>query len=123
MVGTNVLIILQGNETLVLRRRGIILFYTGIKVKLKNERCIHGSLLNDYKRLGYLFVSRILDNGNVFLSNSPHGGLNITASDDMLIPIYDENILDILDRKKEESRNLDKEIRDIRNFINERCRD
>ena len=100
-----------------------MLLYAGIKVKLKNEDSVYGSLRNDYKRLGYLFVSQIFENGNVFLSNNPHGGLNISANKDALIPLYDENILNVLNRKREEFYSLNKEIKDIENFINERCKD
>ena len=100
-----------------------MLLYTGLKVKVKNENGIYGHLQNEYKRLGYLFVSQIFDNGNVFLSDNPKGGLNANMNADALIPIYDDNILSVLHRKKDEFYNLEREINDIENFINERCKD
>ena len=100
-----------------------MLFYTGLKVKVKNENVLYGYLLNEYKRLGYLVISQIFENGNVFLSNNPNGGLSISMNTNALIPIYDENILTVLQRKKDEFYNLEREINDIENFINERCKD
>ena len=99
-----------------------MLFYTGLKVKVKNENILYGYLLNEYKRLGYLCISQIFENGNVFLSNNPNGGLSISMNTNALIPIYDENILTVLQRKKDALYNLKKEINDIKNFINERCK-
>lgn len=100
-----------------------MLFYTGLKVKVKNENILYGYLLNEYKRLGYLVISQIFENGNVFLSNNPNGGLSISMNTNALIPIYDENILTVLQRKMDALYNLKKEIKDIKNFINERCKD
>ena len=100
-----------------------MLFYTGLKVKVKNENIIYGYLLNEYKRLGYLVISQIFENGNVFLSNNPKGGMSISMNTNALIPIYDENILTVLQRKMDALYNLKKEIKDIKNFINERCKD
>ena len=99
-----------------------MLFYTGLKVKVKNENILYGYLLNEYKRLGYLVISQIFENGNVFLSNNPNGGLSISMNTNALIPIYDENILTVLQRKMDALYNLKKEIKDIKNFINERCK-
>lgn len=99
------------------------MIYTGIKVKLKNENCVHGTLLTFYKEKGYLFVSHIFENGNVFLSDNPHGCLSISANSNMLIPIYDENILTVLKSKREEFYTLDREIKNIEEFINNRCKD
>lgn len=106
-----------------MRKEYKLLIYTGIKVKLKNENCIYGSLLNFYQERGYVYVNHIFENGNVFLSDSPHGCLSISASSDVLIPIYDGNILNILNKKKEEFYNLDKEIKDIEKFINEKFKE
>ena len=100
-----------------------MLFYTGLKVKVKNENILYGYLLNEYKRLGYLVISQIFKNGYVFLSNNPNGGLSISMNMNALIPIYDENILTVLQRKMDALYNLKKEIKDIKNFINERCKD
>lgn len=100
-----------------------MLFYTGLKVKVKNENTLYGYLLNEYKRLGYLVISQIFENGNVFLSNNPKGGMSISMNTNALIPIYDENILTVLQRKKDALYKLKKEINDIKNFINERCKD
>ena len=99
-----------------------MLFYTGLKVKVKNENVLYGYLLNEYKRLGYLVISQIFKHGNVFLSNNPKGGMSISMNTNDLIPIYDENILTVLQRKKDALYNLKKEINDIKNFINERCK-
>ena len=98
-----------------------MLFYTGLKVKVNNENILYGYLLNEYKRLGYLFIAQIFKNGNVFVSNNPNGGMSISMNTDNLIPIYDENILTVLQRKTDALYNLKKEINDIKNFINERC--
>lgn len=100
-----------------------MLFYTGLKVKVKNENILYGYLLNEYKRLGYLVISQIFKNGYVFLSNNPNGGLSISMNTNALIPIYDENILTVLQRKMDALYNLKREIKDIKNFINERCKD
>lgn len=51
-----------------------MLLYVGLKVKVKNESAICGYLLEEYKRCGYLFISEIFENGNIFLSDSPKGG-------------------------------------------------
>lgn len=100
-----------------------MLFYTGLKVKVKNENILYGYLLNEYKRLGYLVISQIFKNGYVFLSNNPNGGMSISINTNALIPIYDENILTVLQRKMDALYNLKREIKDIKNFINERCKD
>ena len=100
-----------------------MVFYTGLKVKVKNENILYGYLLNEYKRLGYLVISQIFKNGYVFLSNNPNGGLSISMNTNALIPIYDENILTVLQRKMDALYNLKREIKDIKNFINERCKD
>lgn len=100
-----------------------MLFYTGLKVKVKNENILYGYLLKEYKRLGYLVISQIFKNGYVFLSNNPNGGLSISMNMNALIPIYDENILTVLQRKTDALYNLKREIKDIKNFINERCKD
>lgn len=100
-----------------------MLLYTGLKVKVKNENSICGHLLSEYKRMGYLFISQIFENGNIFLSDNPKGGINISANRNIVIPIYDDNILTVLNKKKEECFNLEREIYDIKNFINERCKD
>ena len=73
--------------------------------------------------MGYLIISQIFENGNVFLSNNPKGGMSISMNTNDLIPIYDENILTVLQRKKDALYKLKKEINDIKNFINERCKD
>ena len=73
--------------------------------------------------MGYLIISQIFENGNVFLSNNPKGGMSISMNTNALIPIYDENILTVLQRKKDALYKLKKEINDIKNFINERCKD
>lgn len=99
------------------------MIYTGIKVKLKNENSVHGSLLRFYQDKGYLYVSHIFENNNIWLSDTPHGGINISSNRELIIPIYDENILTVLKNKREEFYMLDREIRDIEEFINNKCKD
>lgn len=100
-----------------------MLLYTGLKVKVKNENNIYGYLLSEYKKMGYLFISQIFENDNVFLSDNPKGGINISVNRNIIIPIYNEDILTVLNTKKRECSNLKREICDIENFINERCKD
>ena len=93
------------------------LCYVGMKVKVVNvENKLYGSLLDDYNALGYIKITDIFENGNVRLSNGDIW-INFPKSD--LIPIMDEDILTILDRKIKESKRIDKEIRDIKDFIND----
>ena len=99
-----------------------ILLYVGLKVRVKNENVLCGSLLEEYKKCGYLFVSEMFENGTIFLSDSPKGGINISADRSLVEPIYDDKILTILSEKKRIRSRLDIEIEDIENFINERCR-
>jgi len=100
-----------------------MLLYVGLKVKVKNESAICGYLLEEYKRCGYLFISEIFENGNIFLSDSPKGGINITTDKSIVKPIYDDKILNVLERKKRIRSRLDIEINDIENFINDKCKD
>lgn len=99
-----------------------ILLYVGLKVRVKNENVICGSLLEEYKKCGYLFISEIFENGTLFLSDSPKGGINLSIDKCLVEPIYDDKILTILNEKKRIRSRLDIEIDDIENFINERCR-
>lgn len=99
-----------------------ILLYVGLKVRAKSENVLCGSLLKEYKKCGYLFISEIFENGILFLSNSPKGGINISVDKSLAEPIYDGKILTILSEKKRIRSRLDIEIDDIENFINERCR-
>lgn len=99
-----------------------ILLYVGLKVRVKNENVLCGSLLEEYKKCGYLFISEMFENGTLFLSDSPKGGINISANKSFVEPIYDDKILTILSEKKRVRSRLDIEIDDIENFINERCR-
>lgn len=99
-----------------------LLLCVGLKVRVKNENVLHGCLLEEYKKCGYLFISEIFKNGNLFLSDSPKGGININVNKRLVEPIYDDKILTILSEKKRIRSRLDIEIDDIENFINERCR-
>lgn len=99
-----------------------MLIYVGVKVKVKNENVLCGSLLEVYKKCGYLYISEIFENGTLFLSDSPNGGINISADRSIVEPIYDDKILTILSEKKRIHSRLDTEINDIENFINERCK-
>ena len=93
------------------------LCYVGMKVKVVNvEARLYGTLLDEYNALGYIEITDIFENGNVRLSN---GDLWINYHKSDLIPIMDENILNVLDRKIKESKRIDKEIRDIKDFIND----
>lgn len=99
-----------------------MLLYVGVKVRVKNDRVLYGSLLEVYKKCGYLYISEIFENGTLFLSDSPNGGINISADGSIVEPIYDDKILTILSEKKRIRSRLDTEINDIENFINERCK-
>ena len=93
------------------------LCYVGMKVKVVNvENKLYGSLLDDYNALGYIKITDIFENGDVWLSN---GGLRINYHKSDLIPIVEKDILNVLDRKIKESKRIDKEIRDIKDFIND----
>lgn len=98
------------------------LIYVGVKIKVKNENILCGSLLEEYKKCGYLYISEIFENGTIFISDSPKGGINISADKSLVEPIYDDKILTILGEKKRIRSRLDAEIDDIENFINERCK-
>lgn len=99
-----------------------MLLYVGVKVRVKNDRVLYGSLLEAYKKCGYLYISEIFENDTLFLSDSPNGGINISADKSFVEPIYDDKILTILSEKKRIRSRLDIEINDIENFINERCK-
>ena len=57
-----------------------------------------------------------------FLINQK-GGINITTDKSIVKPIYDDKILNVLERKKRIRSRLDIEINDIENFINDKCKD
>lgn len=99
-----------------------MLLYVGLKVKVKNKNIIFGVLLEEYEKCGYLFISEIFKNGTLILSNSPKGGINISADRSIVEPIYDDEILHVLSEKERIRDRLDEEIIDIKNFINERCK-
>lgn len=100
-----------------------VLIYVGLKVTVKRENILCGSLLEVYKKCGYLYISEMFENGTIFLSDSPKGGINISADKSLVEPIYDDKILTILSEKKRVRTRLDAEIDSIENFINERCSD
>ena len=79
-------------------------------------------MLEEYKKCGYLFISEMFENGTLFLSDSPKGGINISADKSLVEPIYDDKILNVLREKKRIRSRLEIEIDDIENFINDRCR-
>ena len=99
-----------------------MLLYVGLKVRVKNENILYGCLLEEYKKYGYLFISEMFENGNLFLSDSPKGVMNITVDKSLVEPIYDDKILSVLSEKKRIRSRLDIEIDDIEKFINERCK-
>lgn len=99
-----------------------MLIYTGLKVKLKDENMLFGHLLNEYKKQGCLFVTEILNSNEVSLSRTPTGGLSIVAYTDNIIPIYNDDILSVLKSKQKILKNIEKEVRDIKDFINEKCK-
>ena len=99
-----------------------MLLYVGLKIRVKNENILCGSLLEEYKKCGYLFISEMFENGTLFLSDSPKGGINISADKSLVEPIYDDKILNVLREKKRIRSRLEIEIDDIENFINDRCR-
>ena len=99
-----------------------MLLYVGLKIRVKNENILCGSLLEEYKKCGYLFISEMFENGTLFLSDSPKGGINISADKSLVEPIYDDKILNVLREKKRIRTRLEIEIDDIENFINDRCR-
>lgn len=98
-------------------------FYKGLKVKVINaDTNLYGSLLQDYKEYGFLYVANIFDNDNVAISSTPDGGICINFDEDLLVPIYDDNILTVLKNKEKELARVSKEISDITQFINEQCK-
>lgn len=100
------------------------MIYTGMKVKVKNEdSCAVGALLSFYQKNGYFYVSRIFDNGKIFLSDSPNGLCSVSTSIDNITPLYNDDILKVLEEKKRMIKSLEKEIEDIEQFIIERCKD
>lgn len=99
-----------------------ILLYVGIKVRVKTENALCGSLLEEYKKCGYLYVSEMFENGNLFLSDSPKSGINISVNRSLVEPIYDDKILTVLSEKKRIRSRLNTEINDIEDFINDRCK-
>lgn len=99
-----------------------MLLYVGLKVKVKNENILYGIFLEEYKKYGYLFISEMFENGNLFLSDSPNGGINLTVDNSLVEPIYNDKILTVLNEKKRIRSRLDVEIKDIENFINDKCR-
>lgn len=99
-----------------------MLIYVGVKVKVKNENVLYGVLLEEYKKRKYLYVSDMFENGNLFLSDSPKGGINISVNRSLVEPIYDDKILTVLSEKKRIRSRLNTEINDIEDFINDRCK-
>ncbi|WP_143452708.1 hypothetical protein [Konateibacter massiliensis] len=99
------------------------LFYVGLKVRVVNaDKNLYGALLDEYQKRGYLYIADIFENGNVFISYSSHGGLLMSFDRNLLEPYYDENILQVLNNKKEELKRIGREVADIEKFINERCK-
>lgn len=99
-----------------------ILLYVGLKVKVKNESVLCEVLLEEYKKYGYLFISEMFENGMLFLSDSPKGGINTSVNKSLVEPIYDDNILAVLREKERVHSRLDIEIDNIEKFINEKCK-
>lgn len=97
--------------------------YKGLKVKVINATTnLYGSLLIEHQKNDFLYVSNIFYNGNVAISDNPNGGTSINFDEDLLVPIYDENILTVLENKEKELARISKEISDIKQFINEQCK-
>lgn len=98
------------------------LLYIDLKVKLKNPNILAGTLHDVYQEQGYLFINQICDEETVLVSENPSSALSNSMSVDNLIPIYDDNILAVLSRKERQYAALEKEIEEIRNFINNTCK-
>lgn len=95
------------------------LIYTGLKVQIKEPNHLTGSVKADYDRDGFTFVKSISDSERVMVSSG--GGCN-SIRVTQLIPIYDSDILTVLESKERELKALEKEIENIRNFINTTCK-
>lgn len=99
------------------------LLYTGMKVKVKHpDDSLCGHLRKVYEEYGYLYVESIYED-IVSLSECPHSGMCINVLRNNLEPIYNDNILLILENKRKQKRVLEKEIEDISEFIIQRCKD
>lgn len=94
-----------------------ILLYTRLKAKLKNPDILTKSLRADYEHRGHVDIVEIPDDKTVFVTTGC--GWNRVAISN-LIPIYDPDIETTLVHKKRELETLEKEIRDIENFINKK---
>lgn len=97
-----------------------MLLYKGLKVKIKEPAILTGTLKADYERAGYVMINEIRDEQTVFVSM---GGACNSISVAQLIPIPDTDILSVLEKKEKELKALEREIRDIKNFINKTCVD
>ena len=100
----------------------IKLLYTGLKVAIPNvEKHIYTSLLDSYRRNKFLFVTKIDDeNDCVYVSYAPEGAIVEKIGMEFIEPIYDRDLYDVLREKVYKCYTLKKEIKDIKQAIEER---
>lgn len=99
------------------------LMYVGLKVKVV-DGILYGVMLKDYEEQGYLTVIDIDGKReSVTLSKGLYGGCRICVIVENVVPIYDENILRVLEEKKRLMERTEQEVIDIQKFIEYRCKD
>lgn len=97
------------------------MFYTGMRVKVNNpEIFLSGDLLEEYNKNGYLYITNVTFEGYVL--SAAYSGSTVAIRQNLLELIYDDNILNVLKQKKESYRMLGREIEQIEDFINQKCR-
>lgn len=101
-----------------------MLLYSGMKVKLKDASILVGSLATTYESRGYLFVNQgdCNESTSILVSDCANGGVCNSVKLSNLIPVYDADILSVLESKEKELKTLEREIKDIKNFINTTCK-
>lgn len=93
------------------------LFYSGMKVRVDDLNMIYGELKYSHIRDGHLWVVNKSKDGKINLSYAPAGSIVIAVDEDNLTPIYDEDLLAVLERKTEECDYVKKEVVEIANYI------
>lgn len=96
---------------------GTTLLYTGLKVKLKSTAMLFGETLEEYQENGFAFITKLDENGDIYVSSNMGTGLRFQVDVNNLIPVYEGRLEHILSRKERELKALEREIENIRNYI------
>ena len=94
--------------------------YIGGKIRLINPDILCGSAKDFYMKHGYVYVQDIWDNGIILVGSGMGVGVSVTCKhiDGIII---DDNILEVLQRKKRDRDKIQKDIQRIEEYINWKC--